>query len=96
MKHPIHDYSSAKIWRMILFGIVFVFLLFTQKVTYAQTESGSFKFDGDLRSYKVFFPADYSTDKEFPVVFYLHCYGFYGSWERPIRDCTELLIPSVI
>ena len=65
---------------MIISGGIFAFLLLTPEVSFAQTESGSFKYDGDLRSYKVFFPSDYSTNKEFPVVFYLHCYGFYGSW----------------
>ena len=66
---------------MILFGIIFVLLFFTQKVTYAQVESGNFDFEGINRNYKVFLPADYSTAKKFPVVFNLRPYTYTAQFQ---------------
>lgn len=66
---------------MIIFGGIFIFLFLTQKVTYAQVESGNFDFEGNNRNYKVFLPDNYSGTTKFPLVFNLHPYTFDAQWQ---------------
>lgn len=61
-----------------LFVIVFAFI-FSQSNLYAQIQEGSFNFDGNPRSYKVFLPNDYTDTVNFPLVIYLHSYGWSNS-----------------
>lgn len=66
---------------MIIFGGIFVLLLFAQNLTYAQVESGNFDFEGNNRNYKVFLPDNYSDASKFPLVFNFHPYGFDAQWQ---------------
>ena len=54
----------------------FILLLFSQSNLYAQIELGSFDFEEHHRNYKLFLPNNYSITKSFPMVIYLHSYGW--------------------
>jgi polyhydroxybutyrate depolymerase len=56
---------------------VFVIVLFaSQSILHAEIENGSFDFDGRLRNYMVYLPTNYTGSTNFPLVIYLHCYGW--------------------
>lgn len=55
--------------------IVFAFV-FSQSNLYAQFETGGFDFDGVKRVYGVFLPKNYTGTENFPLVIYLHSYGW--------------------
>ena len=82
MKHSnCHYLSSVRFRLMIIFGGIFVLLLFAQNLTYAQVESGNFDFEGNNRNYKVFLPDNYSDASKFPLVFNFHPYTFDAQWQ---------------
>lgn len=68
--------SCIKLRGMILFGGIFIILSFAQKVSYAQIETGSFDFEGHHRNYMVYLPNNYPGTINFPLVIYLHSYGW--------------------
>lgn len=68
--------SCIKLRGMILFGGIFIVLFFAQKVSYAQIETGSFDFEEHHRNYMVYLPNNYPGTINFPLVIYLHCYGW--------------------
>ena len=45
-------------------------------ISFAQIQTRSFDFDGNTRSYILFVPKNYPGDSSFPLVIYLHCYGW--------------------
>ncbi len=56
---------------------VFVILLFvSQSILHAQIQTGSIDFDGRLRNYMVYLPNNYTGSTTFPLVIYLHSYGW--------------------
>jgi len=56
---------------------VFVILLFvSQSILHAQIQTGSISFDGRLRNYMVYLPDNYTGSTNFPLVIYLHSYGW--------------------
>ncbi len=55
--------------------IIFAFV-FSQSNLCAQIETGSFDFNGKNRTYGVFLPKNYSGTASFPLVIYLHSYGW--------------------
>ena len=68
--------SCIKLRGMILFGGIFIILSFAQKVSYAQNQTGSFEFEGRTRDYIVSLPDNFSDTTNFPLVIYLHSYGW--------------------
>ena len=70
------QYSSLRIpSRRMIF--VFVILLFvSQSILHAQIQTGSISFDGRLRNYMVYLPNNYTSSTNFPMVIYLHSYGW--------------------
>ena len=68
--------SRIKLRGMILLVGILIGLFFAQKVTYAQIVTSNFDFDGNCRDYKVFLPNDYRYGSIFPLVIYLHSYGW--------------------
>ncbi len=70
------QYSSLRIpSRRMIF--VFVILLFvSQSILHAQIQTGSISFDGRLRNYMVYLPDNYTGSTNFPLVIYLHSYGW--------------------
>jgi len=68
--------SCIKFRRMILFSGIFIVLLFPQKVSYAQTQTGSFEFEGRTRDYMVLLPDNFRDTTNFPLMIYLHSYGW--------------------
>ena len=63
--------------------LYFIILIFTQNISYAQIQTGSFEFEGDTRDYSVFLPQNYQPNM--PVVISLHGSGgtmqrFHGSY----------------
>jgi len=73
-------FCGRKMQRLLLFLAIYSISFLAQRDAFAQTVTGSFKFEGKLRNYKVFFPENYSSAESSPLVIYLHCYGFYASW----------------
>lgn len=61
--------------RIALLVVAFL-LFFSQSILYAQIKSGSFNFEGHHRNYKLFLPNNYSITKSYPLVIYLHSYGW--------------------
>lgn len=55
--------------------IIFIFLFYTS-TTYAQIKTGSFDFEGKHRNYMMFLPNNYTGTTNFPLVIYLHSYGW--------------------
>jgi len=56
---------------------VFVILLFVfQSILHAQIQRDSISFDGRLRNYMVYLPNNYTGSTNFPLVIYLHSYGW--------------------
>ena len=53
--------------------LILIILIFSQNISYAQIETGSFEFDGINREYSVFLPQNYQPNM--PVVIYLHGLG---------------------
>jgi polyhydroxybutyrate depolymerase len=53
--------------------LTFMVLIFSQNISYAQIQSGSFRFDGIHRNYSVFLPQNYKPNM--PVVMNLHGYN---------------------
>ena len=51
-------------------------LIILTNLSYAQIQTYSFNFDGDNRNYMVYLPNNYRFDTNFPLVIYLHCYGW--------------------
>ena len=47
--------------------------------SFTQNQTGSFVFDGNSRKYMVFLPKNYPVDSNFPLVIYLHSYGWSAS-----------------
>ena len=45
-------------------------------ISLAQIQKGSFDFDGNSRNYMVFIPKNYTVNSNFPLVIYLHSYGW--------------------
>jgi len=68
--------SCIKFRRMILFSGIFIVLFFPQKVSHAQNQTGSFEFEGRTRDYIVSVPNNFRDTTNFPLVIYLHCYGW--------------------
>ena len=66
------------IWMRGIIGFAWTFILFfsVPRSSYAQIQTGSFKFDGRTRNYRVFLPKNYSGATHFPLVIYLHSYGW--------------------
>ena len=59
--------------------IIFVFLILlfvSQSILHAQIQTGSFEFEGRLRNYMVYLPNNYTGSINFPLVIYLHSYGW--------------------
>lgn len=74
------------------------FLFFFQSILYAQIKLGSFEFEGHHRDYKLFLPNNYSTTKSFPLVIYLHSYGWnaqkgmsYTSFNQ-VADTSDFIV----
>lgn len=59
--------------RMILVAIV---LFYSQSISHAQIQTRSFDFDGHQRNYVVYLPDNYPDALNFPLVIYLHSYGW--------------------
>ena len=77
MMHSVQYFLSCiKLRGMILLGGIFIVLFFTQKVSYAQTQTGNFVFEGLTRDYMVSLPNNYRDTTNFPLVIYLHSYGW--------------------
>jgi polyhydroxybutyrate depolymerase len=58
---------------MILVAIV---LFYSQSISHAQIQTRSFDFDGHQRNYVVYLPDNYPDTLNFPLVIYLHSYGW--------------------
>ncbi len=58
-----------------LFFIVLAFI-FSRSHLYAQVETGSFDFERINRIYGVFLPKNYTGAENYPLVIYLHSYGW--------------------
>ena len=75
MIHYIQRFSlRISSWRMIFVFVVILF--FSQTILYAQIQTGSFDFEGHNRNYMVFVPNNYPDTINFPLVIYLHSYGW--------------------
>jgi len=59
--------------------LLFIALLFSSHICYAQLQNGSFVFEGRTRSYKVFLPQHFHSNM--PVVFNLHGYTLDAQWQ---------------
>jgi len=75
MKNYIHCISLSFSIRGII-SVFAVLLFFSQSILYAQIKLDSFDFEGHHRNYKLFLPNNYSITKSFPLVIYLHSYGW--------------------
>ena len=73
--------SSIKLRRKIFLGGIFIVLLFPQKVSHAQTQTGSFEFEGRTRDYIVSLPDNFRDTTNFPLVIYLHGYDWTAEIE---------------
>lgn len=56
--------------------LIFLTLVFCLSNLYAQTETGTFDFENESRQYGVFLPKNYNDTFIFPLVIYLHSYGW--------------------
>jgi polyhydroxybutyrate depolymerase len=84
--------------------VVFLIIHFAQTLSYAQIQTGNFQFEGHLRNYTVFLPNDYTGNANFPLVIYLHSYGWtaqqgmnYTSLNQ-VADTADFIVayPSAI
>ncbi|MBU8892140.1 MAG: dienelactone hydrolase family protein [Bacteroidales bacterium] len=73
MRSYIYFSLSAYTRRIIVVAII---LFFSQSISNAQIQTGSFDFDGDQRNYMAYLPDNYNDTLNFPLVIYLHCYGW--------------------
>ena len=73
MRSYIYFLLSAYTRRII--GVVII-IFFSQSILCAQSQTGSFDFDGDQRNYMVYLPDNYTDTFNFPLVIYLHSYGW--------------------
>ena len=64
--------SCAMMQERICFAIIFSILCFLPAFLTAQIETGSFKFEGAMRSYIVVLPQNCDIVSNFPVVLNLH------------------------
>ncbi len=63
--------------------VIFVLLFLFQSILYAQIIYHRLDFDGLPRSqHEVHLPSNYSEDVDYPVVIYLHSYGYNPKWGR--------------
>ena len=105
MVHSVQCFLSCiKLRGMILFGGIFIVLFFAQKASYAQIETGSFDFEEHHRNYMVYLPKNYNGTINFPIVIYLHCYGWTAQQGmnytklHQVADSSDFLVvyPSAI
>jgi len=75
MKNYIHCISLSFSIRRII-SVFAVLLFFSQSILYAQIKTGSFDFEGHNRNYMVFLPNNYPGTINFPLMIYLHSYGW--------------------
>jgi polyhydroxybutyrate depolymerase len=66
-------FSSIK--KILRTFIILIFIL-SISLTYAQIQTGNFDFEGRNRNYMVFLPNNYTGTLNFPLVIYLHSYGW--------------------
>ena len=79
MIHSVQCFLSCiKLRGMILLGGIFIVLFLAQKVSYAQTQTGSFEFEGRTRDYIVFLPQNFQSNM--PVVLSLPGYTETAQW----------------
>ena len=85
--------------------MVFVILLFvSQSILHAQIQTDSFEFEGRLRNYMVYLPNNYTGSTNFPLVIYLHCYGWTAqqgmnyTMLNQVADASDFIVvyPSAI
>jgi len=85
--------------------LVFLILLFvSQSIVHAQIQRDSFEFEGRLRNYMVYLPNNYTGNTSFPLVIYLHSYGWTAQQGmnytqlNQVADASDFIVvyPSAI
>ena len=103
MIHNIQCSSLRISSRRMIF--VFVILLFvSQSILHAQIQRDSFEFEGRLRNYMVYLPNNYTGGTSFPLVIYLHSYGWTAQQGmnytqlNQVADASDFIVvyPSAI
>jgi len=96
--------SSLRISSRRMIFVFLILLFVSQSILHAQIQTGSIDFDGRLRNYMVYLPNSYTGSTNFPLVIYLHCYGWtaqqgmnYTSLNQ-VADASDFIVvyPSAI
>ncbi len=97
MIHYIQRFSLRISSQRMIFVFV-VLLFFFQSILYAQIQTGSFDFEGHHRNYMVYLPNNYTDTISFPLVIYLHAYGWTAQQEmnytllHQVADTSDFLV----
>ena len=99
MKKDIQNFKPIKILQSLnLIAVIITILLIVPKLSLAQIEQGNFEFEGVNRTYMVFLPENYSGTTDFPLVIFLHPYGFtaqqgmdYSNFNQ-VADTADFLV----
>ena len=76
MRKKTNHFISFKFPYCWLISAIWVILLFSQQILIAQTKASISDIEGLKRNYTVFLPNNYSDTLDFPLVIYLHGYGW--------------------
>lgn len=71
-----NQFITLKISNSLLISAIWVILLFSQQILFSQTKTSILDIENHHRYYKIFLPSNYSETIDFPLVIYLHSYGW--------------------
>ena len=71
-----NQYSLVRFFSHRISCIFIILLFIFQSIIHAQIQTDSFNFQGKQRNYMVYTPGNYISSMKYPLVIYLHSYGW--------------------